>query len=73
MAATAAAVASLLHVHPPPAIAASDERTLGGATLVTVVLDLSDGAAQVAGSAVVTSGQLLAYAQAVWSALRPIS
>jgi hypothetical protein len=71
LAAATAAVASLLGVDATPVLAASDERGFGGARVVSVVVDA--GGESFAGSAVVESGELLAYAQAMWAALRPLS
>lgn len=71
LASSAAAVGTLLGIGVTPVLMASDEREFGGARVVSVVVDV--GGQSSAGSAVVESGELLAYAQAMWSALRPLS
>ncbi len=71
LAAATGAVAALLGIEAVPMLTASDERGFGGARVVSVVVDA--GGDSFAGSAVVESGELLAYAQAMWAALRPLS
>lgn len=71
LAAATAAVGRLLGLESDVELVASEERTFGGARIVSVVVDA--GGSSYAGSAVIESGELFAYAQALWAALRHLA
>jgi hypothetical protein len=71
LAAATAAVGGLLGIESDLLLVASEERTFGGARVVSVVVDA--GGNSYAGSAVIESGELYAYAQALWAALRHLA